>query len=47
MDAMTQTPTPEQMTAFRYNLIAAIVSRQTPFASGELRRLLYDIAGRS
>lgn len=44
---MKQTPTPEQITAFRYNLIAAIVSRQTPFASGELRRLLEDIAGRS
>jgi transposase InsO family protein len=37
----------EQMAAFRYSLIAPIVSRQTPMLPGETTRQLQDIASRS
>ena len=36
--------TDEQMAAFRYGLIAPIVSRQTPMIPGELKRQLEQIA---
>lgn len=34
----------EQMAAFRYSLIAPIVSRQTPLAPGELKAYLAQAA---
>jgi hypothetical protein len=37
----------EQVAAFRYSLIAPIVSRQTPMLPGELTRQLQEIASRS
>ena len=37
----------EQLAAFRYSLIAPIVSRQTPMLPGELTRQLEEIASRS
>ncbi len=37
----------EQLAAFRYSLIAPIVSRQTPMRPGELTRKLQEIASRS
>ena len=37
----------EQLAAFRYSLIAPIVSRQTPMLPGELTRQLQEIASRS
>ena len=37
----------EQIAAFRYGLIAPIVSRQTPMAPGELKRQLEQIASLS
>lgn len=39
--------TDEQVAAFRYGLIAPIVSRQTPLLPGELKRLLEEIAALS
>jgi hypothetical protein len=35
---------PEQLTAFRYSLIAPIVSRRTPMAPGELKAYLEQTA---
>ena len=40
-------PTDEQVAAFRYGLIAPIVSRQTPMIPGELKRQLEQIASLS
>ncbi|MFZ3131239.1 MAG: integrase, partial [Desulfosporosinus sp.] len=40
-------PTDEQVAAFRYGLIAPIVSRQTPMIPGELKRQLVQIAALS
>lgn len=40
-------PTDEQVAAFRYGLIAPIVSRQTPMIPGELKRQLVQIASLS
>jgi transposase InsO family protein len=37
----------EQVAAFRYSLIAPVVSRQTPMLPGELTRQLQEIASRS
>lgn len=37
----------EQLAAFRYSLIAPVVSRQTPMLPGELTRQLQEIASRS
>jgi len=39
--------TREQIAAFRYSLIAPIVSRQTPFSPGEIRATLKEIAARN
>ncbi|MEG3068311.1 MAG: hypothetical protein RQM95_08875 [Syntrophaceticus schinkii] len=37
----------EQIAAFRYGLIAPIVSRQSPMLPGELKHLLEEIASRT
>jgi len=39
--------TKDQIAAFRYSLIAPIVSRQTPFSPGEIKATLKEIAARN
>ena len=42
-----KTQTLEQIAAFRYSLIAPVVSRQTPLLPGELKSYLLETAGRN
>lgn len=44
---MQQNHTPEQVAAFRYGLIAPIVSRQSPLAPGELKAYFERLSSQS
>lgn len=44
---MKKTDLPEQIAAFRYSLIAPLVSRQTPLSSGEIKRYFEEISTQS